>query len=361
MNFLTTATIDLAAIRHNLQQVRQLASTAKIMAMVKADAYGHGLVEVAQTLKAADGLATARLEEALALRNAGINTPLLLLSAPLDIEGIQQCAEHDIAMVIHTLPTAQLLSDSSLTKPVDIWLKLDSGMHRLGLNATELIETEKLLKASANVQSIVLMTHFSDSEQEDTETTRHQIEYFSTCVGSLPYSQSLANSAAIIKHPDTHKEWVRPGIMLYGANPLPIESDLHTPVELLPGMTLTTKVLAVRTVKKGDSVGYNGRWTAEKDSTIATLGIGYGDGYPRHAGNGTPVVINGQRAYLVGTVSMDLITVDVTHCEAINIGDEAILWGDALPAEEVAAHAKTISYELFTSISKRVPRIYINA
>ena len=361
MNFMTKATIDLSAIRHNLQQVRRLASTAKIMTVVKADAYGHGLVEVAQTLKDADGLAVARIEEALALRDAGISAPLLLLSAPLEIEGIRLCAEHGVAIVVHTLNTAQLLSDSLLDKPVDIWLKLDSGMHRLGLNSNELLKVEPLLKTSRNVESIVLMTHFSDSEQDDAQITEQQTDYFSACARGLTYPQSLANSGAIIRHSNTHRDWVRPGIMLYGANPLPNQSAVNAAVKLLPAMTLTTKVLAIRHVAKGESVGYNGRWTANQDSTIATLGIGYGDGYPRHAENGTPVIVNGQRAHLVGTVSMDLIIVDISHCHNINIGDEAMLWGDGLPAEEVAAHASTISYELFTSISKRVPRIYINA
>lgn len=361
MSHTAIATIDLSAIRHNLQQVRTLAPAANIMAVVKADAYGHGLIEVANTLSEADGLAVARLEEALHLRSAGITAPILLLSGIQDQLDLQRCAENAIDVVIHSLNQAELLNDCSLAKPLTVWLKLDSGMHRLGLTPQQLHQAYAQLQHNPNVKAMVLMTHFSSSEQSNRQHTEQQLSQFDQAIGALDLPKSLANSAAIIQHSATHEHWVRPGIMLYGANPLaPIEA-LKYPADLRAAMTLTTTVIAIRTVKKGESVGYNQRWTASKDSLIATLAIGYGDGYPRHAKNGTPVLINNERAFLVGTVSMDLISVDISHCQPVNIGDQAILWGEHLSANEIAHCADTISYELFTSVTKRVPRAYINA
>lgn len=356
----TIATIDLAAIRHNLQQVRLLAPNAHIMAAVKADAYGHGLVEVARSLAAADGLAVARIDEALQLRAAGISQRLLVLSGVHDHDSLQHCARQQIDIVIHSLAGAELLLSCPLQQPLAVWLKHDSGMHRLGLNQQQLQQAEQQLRGSSKVHDIVLMSHFSSSEQHDRQNTEQQLAAFQATTKGLPHPCSLANSAAIIQHQASHQDWVRPGIMLYGANPLPAPIAAQFPVDLKPAMTLSSQVIAIRSVNKGQAVGYNSRWVAPRDSLIATLGIGYGDGYPRHAKNGTPVLINGQRATLTGTVSMDLIGVDITDIDPVNIGDPAILWGQGLAAEEIACCADTISYQLFTSITQRVARCYLN-
>ncbi|MEE8059753.1 MAG: alanine racemase [Pseudomonadales bacterium] len=356
----TKAIINLAAIRHNLSIVKQLAPHSKVMAVIKADAYGHGLIEIAQTLADAEGLAVARLEEALLLRGENIEQRILLLGGFIDMASLQQCAEHSIDIVIHSWNSVETLLTATLEKPVNVWLKHNSGMHRLGLSIEEFRQADPLLGSCANVAEKIFMTHFSASDETDSTSTDQQLAAFQQATEGLEAPLSLANSAAIIKHQHTHADWVRPGIMLFGANPIGANSQPQFPVDLLPAMTLSAHVMAIRTIEKGASVGYNGCWIADRESKIATVGIGYGDGYPRHASNGTPVLVNGQRATLAGTVSMDLITIDITDCQSVNISDEVILWGEGLKAETIATYADTISYELFTSISKRVPRLYLN-
>ncbi|MEH6557229.1 MAG: alanine racemase [Oceanicoccus sp.] len=359
----TTATISLNAIRHNLQQVKYLAPNAHVMAMVKADAYGHGLIEVAAILNAADGLAVARAEEALKLRAAGIEQRILILGGLLNPTDLKECCRHSIDIVIHNVSQANDFLTATLPTPMNIWLKIDSGMHRLGLSADEFQHYQQRLSCSPNTNEILGMTHFSSADADSSEQTQQQQTLFEQVVSGFSAPQSLANSAAIIKRPQSHRDWVRPGIMLYGANPLPADSQQLFPVNLHPAMTLSSKVLATRLVKSGDSVGYNARWTAPSDRIIATVGVGYGDGYPRHAPNDTPVLVNGRRAGLVGAVSMDLITIDVSNCGPVSVGDEVTLWGNAssgqqLLAEEVAQWAETISYELFTSVTARVAKSY---
>lgn len=362
----TRASINLNAIRHNLHQVKLLAPRASVMAMVKADAYGHGLIEVATTLDAADGLAVARVEEALELRAAGFMQRILVLAGALTLTDLLQCSRQSIDLVIHSAHQVDEFLAATLSAPVNIWLKIDSGMHRLGLSADQFQQYQQQLSRSSNSREILSMTHFGSSDADNTQQTQQQEALFEEAVTGFSVPQSLANSAAIIKRPSSHRDWVRPGIMLYGANPLTAESQHLFPVNLQTVMTLSSQVIATRGVKAGDSVGYNSRWTASSDSIIATVGVGYGDGYPRHARNGTPVLVNGQRAALVGAVSMDLITIDVTHCNTVSVGDEVTLWGNAgtghqLAAEEVAQWAETISYELFTSVTARVIKTYINS
>lgn len=352
------ASINLSAITHNLSLVKTLAPHSKVMAMVKADGYGHGSIEVASALVEADGLAVARLDEALLLRDSGIQQRLLLLSGCLTQEDLQLCARQHIDIVVHTVTAVDMLLSVELARPVNVWLKHNSGMHRLGLSTDDFRRGEKKLKTCSNVKELILMTHFSGSDESDHQSINQQISAFNEATAGLPEPKSLANSAAIIQHRGIQQDWVRPGIMLYGANPLPPELQQQYPLQLQPAMTLATGILVTRPLKQGQGVGYNHRWIAQRDSVIATAAIGYGDGYPRHARCGTPVLVNGQRAQLVGTVSMDLITIDITDCTQVNVGDEVILWGQALKAEQVATCADTISYELFTSISRRVARVY---
>ena len=356
------ALIDLTALKRNLKVVKQQAPHSKVVAVLKADAYGHGLLRIAQALAEADGLAVARLHEAIELRDAGITQPIMIFSALFNQQDLELCVRRQFTVVIYNREQLQLIDSLQFSQPLAVWLKHDSGMHRLGLDDLEFQQAYEQLAARADIPPPVLMTHFASADEENRTTTERQIDQFLKACSEKNNLKSLANSAAIIQHPDSHYDWVRPGIMLYGSNPLSpaLRGRTHCSPPLEPVMTLQAPVLSIRTIKDGESVGYNGRWRASRTSKIATVGIGYADGYPRHAKNGTPVLINGQRAPLVGTVSMDLITIDITECEQVQVGDTAELWGKHLPAQEVARWADTISYQLFTSISKRVPRLYID-
>jgi alanine racemase len=351
------ARIDLAALRHNLAQVRHLCPTSQVMAMVKADAYGHGLLPVAKALHDADGLAVARLDEALQLRRAGIGQRILLLGSLLDRDDLTLCSAQNIDVTVHDLDTVQRIVDHAQRAPLRVWLKLDSGMHRLGLDPDEFTQADRLLRAAPGIRELLHLTHLSSADDLANTATDTQLATFSAARSADGSSApSIANSAAIIARAGAGSAWVRPGIMLYGENPL---AASH-PVPLRPVMSLRSVVIALRELPAGAAIGYNGTWTSARASVIATLGIGYGDGYPRHARSGTPVWINGRCAPLVGRVSMDSIAVDVTDCDRVAIGDEAQLWGPELSASTVAKFAETISYELFTSITARVPRIYVD-
>jgi alanine racemase len=353
------ARIDLAALRHNLGLVRSLCPASKVMAMVKANAYGHGLLPVAKALSGADGLAVARLDEALQLRRAGIGQRILLLGTLLDRDDLMLCSAQNIDVTAHDLDTVQRIVDISHRAPLRVWLELDSGMHRLGLQPEEFAQADSLLSATPNLIELLHLTHMSSADDLANAATDTELAVFSALhqpggKARNGLAASVANSATIISRAGAGSTWVRPGIMLYGENPL---AQSHA-LPLRPVMTLSTYVTALRELPAGAAIGYNGTWTTPRASVIATLGIGYGDGYPRHARSGTPVWINGRCAPLVGRVSMDSIAVDVTDCERVAIGDEAQLWGPQLSATKVAAFADTISYELFTGVTTRVPRIY---
>ncbi len=351
----TRAIIDLSALRHNLSVVRSLCPDSRIMAMVKADAYGHGLIAAAQALHHADGFAVARLDEALQLRRAGVQQRILLLGTLLDTLDLQLCSSQHIDVTAHDLTTVRNIAALANYHPLRVWLKLDTGMHRLGLSNADFTAAEHMLRDHPGIIELSHLSHLSSSEDLASDTTDSQLRAFDAARANSARPASIANSAAIIARPVTRREWVRPGIMLYGINPF---GDAH-PLPLQPVMSLRANVLSVRRIASGESVGYNRTWTARRDSVIAAIGIGYGDGYPRHAPNGTPVWINNQRAPLAGRVSMDTITVDVTDIDNVQVGIEAILWGNELSVELVAKHAGTISYELLTAIGHRVTREYI--
>lgn len=349
------ALIDLAALRHNLAVVRALCPQQRVMVMVKADGYGHGMLEVSHALAQADGLAVARLDEALQLRRSDLRLQrILLMGTLLDQGELEVCAHEGIDIVVHDLATVDRICARHKATPLRVWLKLDSGMHRLGLRPEDFQMADARLRAQPGVEEIVHMMHFAASEDLASDSTDQQFTCFKQAHRDSDSAISLANSAALIARPQTCGDWVRPGIMIYGDNPL---ATTH-PQPLLPAMTLLARVLSVRDCAAGERIGYNGIWTCPRDSRIATIGIGYGDGYPRHAANGTPVWLRNSRAALVGRVSMDSITVDVTDIPGVCPGDEAELWGRNLTVAEVAKHADSISYELFTSISRRVMREY---
>lgn len=346
------------ALRHNAAIVRRLAPNAAILAMVKANGYGHGAEWVADQLQdLVDGFAVARWSEALSLRAAKPNARILLLGTELNSELIIESAANNFDLVIHDITTATLLANTKLPKPITVWLKMNTGMNRLGMSAAEFIQAHHMLVAKEHIQAIHHMSHFSDAETVDPTNTNMQYQRLtslSQSLGNVPIS--MANSAAIIVHPKTHLNWVRPGIMLYGDDPsgtLPATNGLQAV------MSFKAKVLAVREVNPGDGVGYNRRWQASGKARIATIAAGYADGYPRQAPDGTPLLINGERAVIAGRVSMDLLTADISHLPSVKPGDIATLWGENLPAAEVGLHCNTISYELFTRITARVHRQYL--
>lgn len=349
------ARIDLSAVKHNLQVARRLCPRSRIMAMVKANAYGHGLVPVARALADADGFAVARLEEAVVLRNAGVGGRIQLLGTYLGRDDLAVCAQLEIDVTAHDRSSVEAIVAAAREHTLRVWIKLDSGMHRLGLDPEAFLEADRILARHPGVLEVGHMTHFSSADEVDPRTLNPQLEVFGECHARNPAAAaSLANSAALLTRPDTHSDWVRPGIMLYGVTPVP-----GIDVNLRPAMQVASRVLAIREIPAGDTVGYNRRWVARRPSRIATIGIGYGDGYPRHARNGTPLLLNGRPVELAGRVSMDSLGVDVSDCADVAVGDEAQLWGKELPAEIVAEHAATIHYELFTGLTSRVTREYM--
>ncbi|HEY6451679.1 MAG TPA: alanine racemase [Steroidobacteraceae bacterium] len=356
MHNTASAHIDLAALRHNLAVVRLLCPDSRIMAMLKADAYGHGVLPAARALAGADGFAVARLQEALELRAAGIRQRLLLLGTLLDQADLALCSQHGIDVTAHDKHSVAAIASSARQQPLRVWLKFDCGMHRLGLDAAAFLEADRLLSMDRAVSELIHMTHFSSTRDMASSALVEQVARFAACHELNPMAAvSAANSAMLIAKPALRRDWVRPGIMLYGENPLAEDY----PLPLRAAMTLRARVIAVREIAAGESVGYDGRWTSARPSRIATVGIGYADGYPRHAGSGTPVWINGQRVALVGRVSMDMISIDVTDCGSVALGDEAVLWGPELPAATIAECAQTASYELFTGLTARVSRVYV--
>lgn len=354
------AIVDLAAIRHNYQLAQQLAPRARALAVVKANAYGHGSVAVARTLEPlAPAFAVACIEEALELRQAGLSKPIVLLEGAFAAEEVRIAAAQNFWLVASGPEQVSMIAAAGLTQPLTVWLKADSGMHRLGLSGQALQDAYQQLKSLPQVRDeVVIATHFAAADELDSSYTQQQLDNFATLTAGLNAPVSLANSAAIMAWPEAHGDYTRPGIMLYGASPF-LQPHPHA-ATLQPVMTLQSAVISVRTIDVGETVGYGRSWTAQRRSTIATVAIGYGDGYPRQTPNGTPVWINGQRAPLAGHVSMDMITVDVTDLESVKVGDKVELWGAHISLNEVAQRVGTISYELVTRMPSRTPRIYMN-
>ncbi|WP_339523208.1 alanine racemase [Pseudomonas sp. EA_35y_Pfl2_R111] len=354
------ATIDLSAIAHNYAVAKRCAPGRQAFAVVKANAYGHGVREVVTALHdMADGFAVASLEEAAEVRALHGEARILLLEGCFEEDECQFAAQLGLDVVLHGEQPAQQLLAASLARPVNVWLKLDSGMHRLGFSAAAVREWHGRLRGAAQVAELNLLSHFACADERGSETTELQLEQFLDLL-DLDFAQrSLANSAAILTIPAAHMDWLRPGIMLYGATPF---ADLGVAeLGLRPAMSLTAQLIACRDVAVGEAVGYGGTWRAERPSRIGTVSCGYADGYPRHAPAGTPVVIQGQRVALVGRVSMDMLTIDLTDLPAGAVGDAVELWGAQLPVDEVAHAAGTIGYELLSKVTARVPRRYCNS
>ena len=351
------ARLDLGALRHNLGIAQKLAPRSKVIAVVKANGYGHGAVTIARQLESlADALAVASIEEAVELRDAGINAPILLLEGVFEAKELGTAAQLGFWVTIDNEWQLRWLEEAVLPEPVHCWLKVDTGMHRLGVASGRAQEFYQHLKATDNaLDDVVIYTHFASADDLRSDQTREQLALFDAVCAHLPAQRSAANSAGLLAWPEACYDWVRPGYMLYGDSPL-IEPHPNA-AALQPVMTLTSAVISLREVATGETVGYGANWIARRPSRIATVTIGYGDGYPHLAANGTPVLINGQRASLAGRVSMDMITVDVTDLPDVQVGDEVVLWGVGLPLAEVARHAGTIGYELITRMPARTPRV----
>jgi alanine racemase len=355
-----TATIDLAAIRSNLAAIRRLAPKSRVMAAVKADAYGHGAVAVARTLEAAsvDALAVACLEEAMTLRQAHIQAPIALLEGVISIEEAALAVYERLQIVVHDHWQIALLEQLPQTARLSLWFKLDSGMHRLGFPLGDVPRLIEVLRRHPGWQFEGWMTHLACADEPNNPFTRTQIEAFEAALSGVSGRRSIANSAGIIGWPQARVDWVRPGLAIYGCSPMP-NADARS-LDLQPAMRLEARVLAVRRYAKGEGIGYGRHFVCEDDMPIAVVSIGYADGMHRAFRNGTPVRVRDRTAVLAGRVSMDMITIDVRSVPDVQVGDPVLLWGGDLPAEQVAGYAGTLSYELFCGLTQRVKFRHIN-
>lgn len=346
------ARIDLRALQHNFNRVRSSAPDSRVMAIIKSNAYGHGLIGVARTLEHADAFGVACLEEAVSLREAGFDRRIVLIEGLFSAEEAGLVSGYALDLVIHHSSQLEMLERCRLVRPLDIWIKIDTGMNRLGFRPAELPGVVERLARLEHVARVRFMSHLACADDPASPYTHQQTACFRQTLNGFEGECSLANSAAILGWPDTRLDWVRPGIMLYGASPLLGKSARD--LDLRPAMTLSTRLIAVTEHARGDAVGYGGDWICPERMNIGVAAIGYGDGYPRHAPSGTPVLVNGERAALIGRVSMEMICIDLRSQPGAAVGDEVTLWGEGLPVDEVAGTAGTISYELLCSVSNRV-------
>ena len=354
----TKAIINLVACQHNLSIAKQAAPDSKCIAIIKANAYGHGIVQIAKALTNADIFGVARIDEALQLRKAGITAPILLLEGFSTQSELELICEQGFESVIHNEEQVQLL-EKSKNNSINVILKIDSGMHRLGFEPVKVTEIVQRLEKSSSVKKpYMMMTHLANADDKQDDKTLKQIDLFYQTLDSFSENEtSIANSAGILGWPQSHSSYNRPGIMLYGVSPFVNSSaSVHN---LKPVMTLSSKIISIKQVKKGEAIGYGGTYVCDKNMTIGIVSIGYGDGYPRHAKTGTPVLVNGKRCSLLGRVSMDMICIDLSELsECVKVNDEVILWGEGLPIEEIAECSETIGYELLCGVTKRVEFIY---
>jgi len=346
-----TARIDLAALAHNLGVVKAAAPHSRVLAVIKANGYGHGLLRVAHGLRAADGFAVLSVDEAAQLRGAGYTHPIVLLEGFFHPDELSEIARLRLRPVIHRQDQAEILARAHLEHRLDVLLKIDTGMHRLGLPPARVAEALATLRAAPHIGGITLMTHFARADEPGVGVAA-QMACFREAAGGLELPITLANSAALLRYPETHADWVRPGIMLYGVSPF--AGMTGADLGLLPAMTLESRLIAVRRIRQGDAVGYGASFVAEHDLSLGVVACGYADGYPRHAGSGTPILVEGRITRPLGRVSMDMLCVDLTPVPNAHVGSPVTLWGAELPAEHVAERAGTIAYELLTAVAPRV-------
>lgn len=347
------ATINLDAVKHNIKIISDYAPKANIMAVIKANAYGHGLLRIVEALNGVDAVAVARINEAVTLRKKGFNKRIVILEGFVYEEELLDLIQYNLDVVVHSVEQVDILEKYVGNNKISVWLKHDTGMNRLGFKAIEFASVyQRLLDCSCINKPISLMTHFSNADNINSPVTLHQIKLFTDSVKDYPGEKSMANSAGIIDWPDSISDWVRPGVMLYGVSPFKDRTGQE--LGLKPVMSLYSHLISVKNISQGDAVGYAETWVSEKETRIGVVAIGYGDGYPRYAKTGTPVLVNGKRVSLVGRVSMDMITVDLSDQMEAKVGDPVTLWGGSLAVEEIAKYADTIPYTLLCGITQRV-------
>lgn len=366
------AVIDAAAIRKNFRRLQRAAAGCRVMAVIKANAYGHGQEYIAKLLPDADALAVARVSEGVRLRTAGITQPIVVLEGCSDADEVSAAIKHNLEIVIHDAAHFELLSSASGRESsagvLRGWLKIDSGMGRLGFEPEDAGECLRRLATLPVLRDdIGVMTHLACADDPDSPVTMEQVRRFGGAIGRFAGDVSVANSAGVLLWPQTFERsldlnytgsnWVRPGLALFGASP--VRGKSARDLGLTPAMRFQSRLISVKTVKSGTRVGYGGTWRAERDTVVGVAAVGYGDGYPRHLKSGTPVLVNGRRVALVGTVSMDMINLDLTDVPVAAVGDPVVLWGGHLPIEEIATRAETIPYELMCGIAERVEYRYV--
>jgi alanine racemase len=341
--------IDQSAMENNLQVARRT-TTSRLMSVIKANGYGHGLLHAAEAFAATDGYALLDIQDAIRLREAGFRQPILLLEGFFGEDELPVIAEHDLTCVIHGTWQLAMLDAYPGSAKLDVWLKVNSGMNRLGFAPQQVAQVMEQLRRHRVVRDITLMTHFANADEE--RGVAGPLALFNAIVAPYRIARSLANSAALLRYPETHGDWVRPGIMLYGASPFPEVGAQN--LGLKPAMTLSSRIIATQTLQPGDEVGYGALFRAEQSMRIGIVACGYADGYPRHAPNGTPILVDGQRTGTLGRVSMDMLCVDLSAMPQADIGSTVVLWGEGMPVEEVARAAGTVSYELMCALTGRV-------
>lgn len=342
--------IDLPALKNNLRVVRR-ATPSRVMAVIKANAYGHGLLRIAEALRDAEGFALLDVRDAITLRDAGFRQIILLLEGFFTQDEVPLFAEYELTCVIHNHQQLAWLDAYPRKNGLSVWLKVNTGMNRLGFMPAEVPAVMERLKSHRAVRDVTLMTHFSQADEATGIAT--QMDQFNQLAAPYRVPRSLANSAAILRYPAAHGDWVRPGIMLYGSSPFADVSAQQ--LGLQPVMTLSSELISVQTIKAGEAVGYGATFRADTTMRIGTVACGYADGYPRHAPTGTPILVNGQRTRTLGRVSMDMLAVDLSDLPDAQAGSCVVLWGEGMPVDEVARAAGTISYELLCALTQRVP------
>jgi alanine racemase len=351
------ATLDLGALRHNLATARRHASRAAVFVVVKADAYGHGVERVARALPDAEGCALLELDAALRLRAGGSKQRILLLEGAFSVRDLELAAAQRLSLVVHHEEQIRMLDSVRDGAGLDLVVKFNTGMNRLGFAVADATSAIERLQRHAAVAKLTLMTHFADAD--DQRGVAWQMEAFERAAAGFKLERTLANSAALLRYPETHGDWIRPGIMLYGCSPFADTSGVE--LGLKPVMTLTSELIAVRQLKPGDRIGYGGAFAAPHAMRVGVVACGYADGYPRHAPTGTPIIVAGKRTRTLGRVSMDLLYADLTDVPQANVGSAVTLWGTGLSADEVAASAGTVSYELLCALAPRVPVVEVPA
>jgi len=347
------ALISQSALQHNLAVVKKHAAHAKVMAVVKANAYGHGLIHVAHALHAVDGFAVLDLSEALALREAGFKQTILLLEGVFSRAELLLAAANTVDIVVHNALQIEMLEQASLANTINIHLKMNSGMNRLGFTPAEYLAAFNRLSACHHVNTITLMTHFATADEEPgIAAALARFEHTVQALKQTHSAISLANSATILRYPQAHGDWVRPGIMLYGASP--VAATLASSFDLSAAMTFSSEIISVQTLAIGESVGYGNRFTASRPTRVGIVACGYADGYPRHAPNGTPIAVHGQMTQTIGRVSMDMLYADLTDIAPAGIGSAVEMWGQQVPVDSVAEACGTVGYELLCAVAPRV-------